>query len=209
MNILRYKASFSFMISLQGCKAGKEGVHQLLKAIIERCGNNYLAHRWGNWLNRNHSLICHYAGEPFANLRFDEIITITDDAITYQYEELTNQQVMLPNTISFIYTLLFSVKTAEQLQGAFDEHPVKVEIQVENNADTYFYEKYCPLAVDYSILLKYAIDRNVSYEVVLENHKDVYLLFNRFFNQYKAEGSVAKPYITLVKDIFEQTYDAI
>lgn len=209
MNDLMFKALFTFNITFLGCKVGKEGIHKALMEIVNRQKNAYLTHRWSKWLNSENGLFCNYTGEPFGNLRFEELVNITDENISYKYEECTNQQIMLPNTQSYIYMMLFAVKTVEQLLGGFNEHSVRCEIKLENNADTYFYEKYNPLSVDYSFLLKYAIGRNVNFTIELENHEDVYILFNRFFNQYKAEGSIANSCITLVKDLFEQIYGAI
>lgn len=206
---LVYYASYAFNINLPKCKVGKEGIHQLLMDIVERHGNKYLSNKWNGWVVKDNSLICHYVGEPFGNLRFEEWVIITDDTISYKYVEHTDQQVMIPNIMSLIYMMLFAVKTAEQLQGGFEKHSSKCEVKMENNADVYFYEKYNPLAVDYLFLLKYTISKNLGYEIELENYDDVYVLFNRFYNQYKSESSVAKPYITLVKDKFEQLYGAI
>lgn len=208
MSDLIYYASYAFNIKIPNCKVGKEGVHQLLMDIVKRHGDNYLSNRWGGWFNSDKGLICRYVGEPFGNLRFDECVTITGDTISYRYVENTDQQVLLPNILSFIYMLLFALKTAEQLQDGFENHSVKCEVKVENNGNVYFYEKYNPLAVDYLFLLKYTISSNVCYEIELKSHNDVYLLVNRFYNQYKTDSSVAKPYITLVRDSFEQFYDA-
>lgn len=209
MSDLVYNASYAFNIKLLQCKVGKEGIHQLLMEMVRRYGDKYLLNRWNEWLDSDNGLICRYTGEPFGNLRFEEWVTIADDTISYKYVEYTDQQVMLPNIMSFIYMMLFAVKTAEQLQGDFEKHSAKCEVKMENNADVYFYEKYNPLAVDYLFLLKYTISKNLGYEIELESHDDVYVLFNRFYNQYKSENSVAKPYITLVKDKFEQLYGAI
>lgn len=209
MSDLVYNASYAFNIKLPKCKVGKEGIHQLLMELVRRFGDKYLLNRWNKWLDSDNGLICRYTGEPFGNLRIEEWVTITDDTISYKYVEYTDQQVMLPNIMSLIYMMLFAVKTAEQLQGGFEKHSSKCEVKMENNADVYFYEKYNPLVVDYLFLLKYTISKNLGYEIELENHDDVYALFNRFYNQYKSESSVAKPYITLVKDKFEQLYGAI
>ena len=209
MSDLFSQASYAFIITMPNCKVGKEGIHQLLIEVIKRYGNSYLANKWNRWSNSDGNLTCFYFEEPFGNLRFKELVTITDNAISYKYVEQTDQKVMLPNIQNFIYMMLFAVKTAEQLQGGFEKHSAKCEVKIENNADAYFYEKYNPLAVDYLFLLQYIIGRNVKYEVEMENHNDIYLLFNRFYNQYKSEGSVAKPYITLVKDNFDQLYGSI
>ena len=209
MSNLVYYASYAFNIKLPKCKVGKEGIHQLLMDIVKRHGNKYLLTRWNGWVVRDNGLICRYVGEPFGNLRFEECVIITDDTISYNYVEYTDQQVMLPNILSFIHMLLFGIKAVEQLQGGFEKHSAKCEVKMENNGEVYFYEKYNPLAVDYLFLLKYTIGKNVGYEIDLENHDDVFVLFNRFYNQYKSDSSFAKPYINLVKDSFEQFYDAI
>lgn len=209
MSDLFSQASYAFIITMPNCKVGKEGVHQLLIEVIKRYGNKYLSNKWSRWSNGGDNLTCRYTGEPFGNLRFEELVTITDYAISYKYVEHTDQKVMLPNIQSFIYMMLFAVNTVEQLQGGFEKHSAKCEVKMENNADVYFYEKYTPLAVDYLFMLKYILDRNVKYEMELENHDDIYLLFNRFYNQYKSESSVAKPYITIVKENFDQFYGSI
>ena len=209
MSDLIYYASYAFNIKILNCKVGKEGIHQLLMDIIKHYDNKYLSNRWSDWVDMDNVMICRYVGEPFENLRFDEWVTITDDMISYRYVENTDQQVMLPNIMSFIYVLLFAIKAAEQLQDGFEKHPIKCDVKVENNGNVYFYEKYNPLVVDYLLLLKYTISSNVCYEIELESHDDVYVMFNRFYNQYKTDSSVAKPYITLVRDSFEQFYDAI
>lgn len=209
MNDLIYKASYSFVITIPLCKVGKEGVHQLLIEIIKRQEKNCFLHRWNSWSLIDEGLVCRYEGEPFGNLHFKDEIIITDDTISCRYEECTDQQVMLPNIQSFVYMMLFAVKTAEQLQNGFDIHAANCMVELENNADVYFYEKYSPLPVDYSRLLKYGIPHKLDFGINVESHDDVFVLFNRFYQQYKSEGSVAKPYISLIKELFEHTYDAI
>lgn len=209
MSELFSQASYAFIITIPNCKVGKEGVHQLLMELIKRYGNSYIVNKWNRWSNSDSNLTCFYSEEPFGNLHFEEWVTITDHTISYKYVEQTDQKVMLPNIQSFIYMMLFAAKTIEQIQGGFEKHSAKCEVKMENNADVYFYEKYSPLAVDYLFMLKYIMGRNVKYEMELENHDDIYLLFNRFYNQYKSESSVAKPYITLVKDNFNQFYGSI
>ena len=135
MSDLFSQASYAFIITMPNCKVGKEGIHQLLIEVIKRYGNSYLANKWNRWSNSDGNLTCFYFEEPFGNLRFKELVTITDNAISYKYVEQTDQKVMLPNIQNFIYMMLFAVKTAEQLQGGFEKHSAKCEVKIENNAD--------------------------------------------------------------------------
>lgn len=207
MSDLFFHASYSFVIDLSNCKVGKEGIHQLLMEIIRRDG--FFLHRWNNWTIISEKIVCSHVGEPFGNLRFKEEVIITDNSLCFRYVEQTDQQVMLPNIQSFVCMMLYAVKAAEQVQNGFDVHAVKCTVELENNAEVYFYEKYSPLTVDFSRLLKYGIPHEKRFEIEVESHGDVYALFNRFYQQYYTSSSIVKPYVTLIKEQFDKTYAAI
>ena len=210
MEELQYKAVFSFELLLSSCKIGKEGIDQEIMAALKRQEEKGMYPiKWNRETSANGGVVLKYEGAPFTNLTYKNEFVIGDNTIAFTYEERTNQQVMLPNISSYVYMLLLAIKVAEKVNGDFDKNSVKCNVKIENNTDCYFYEKYSPLAVDFSRMLKYCLKKNTGFEIELENKEDVYLLINRIYQQYKSEHSVEKPYVTVVKGSFDLMYDGL
>lgn len=208
MTNLQYIASFSFEVILSKCKAGKEGLDQSIMEIIKHLEKKGLYPiRWNRKMNSKGDIVLEYEGNPFANLSFKDCFVIGDNLISFTYEERTDQQVMLPNIYSYVYMLLVAIKVAKTLNGDFDKHSITCSVRIENNTDCYFYEKFSPLVVDYSRMLKYRLGKNVSFEFEVEKEEDVYMLVNRIYRQYMSDESVEKPYVTVIREHFNQLYD--
>lgn len=198
------RTTFAFKLSIPDCKIGKEGLYQTLISLMEKQRIKGWVFNWNSQEFVDGMIIMKCSGMPFANLSYNIVLSIDDNTIKFEYEEMTDQEVMLPNISQFVLLLMLSMKTVERIDG-----DAKCEIEVDNNANAYFYEKYSILEVDYSRLLKYGINHNVSFEVVVKSKDDVYILFNRFYQQFKAPESMEKPFVTVVKDDFMKIYDAL
>lgn len=204
---LAFFAKYRFELSLPDCKVGKEGVDMALNSLLnKKLVNGNPLFRLHDKLNTGTGIEYTYKDTPFANLSFCEDLTVTDNSICFTYTENTTQQLMLPNILFFVNMLLIAIKVAENVNGSFKDHHVNCHISVEHNGDCFFYEKYSPLAVDYSIMLKYSIDKGIDFEFEIESDDDVYLLTNRFYHQYKTSQSMVKPYVSVLKSSFEEVY---
>lgn len=209
MENLQHKSKLAFSLSIPDCKIGKEGLEQRLLSLIKKqVEKNVFMGRWNRSLQAN-EIVWEYSGEPFANLTFCHRMSISDKSISLLYEENTNQEVMLPNIIIFVRMLLLACKVVEKENGEFDKHHIECEINVENNTDCYFYEKYSPLDVDYSRMLKYCLPGTSNFNILIECVDDVYLMINRFYQQYHSAQSVQKPYVSVIKESFNQVYDGL
>lgn len=210
MTDLQYIAKYFFEIRLPSFKTGKERIIQEIMTTIN-CQENKGIYpiRWNSITNSNGEIVLDYERAPFINLFYKNEFVIGDNTITFTYEERTNQKVMLPNIYSYVYMLLLAMKVAEKMNGNFDKHCVKCRVMIDNNTDCYFYEKYSPLTVEYSRMLKYCLCRNVDFVIDVENKEHVYLLVNRIYQQYRSEQSMVKPYVTVVKDSFYLMYDGL
>lgn len=198
-----YLAKYSFKLQMPSCKVGKEGIYMALDSLIKKKQSNRVPiFRWSNREDLVKSIECCYSNMPFANLFFSEELSICDNGILFTYIEKTNQQLMLPNLMFFVNMLMMAIKTSETTNGAFDKNSVNCHIRVENNGECYFYEKYSPLVVDYSRMLKYVIAKEADVKMDIEAKNDVYLLVNRFYQQYKCQQSIEKPFVTVDKDKF-------
>ena len=204
---LPYFAKYKFELSLPDCKVGKDGVYMEVNSLLnKKMVNGTPLFRWHEIHDTGKRIEFGYKDAPFANLFFCEELTITENNICFAYIEKTSQQLMLPNILFFVNMLLIAIKAAEMVNGSFKEHHINCHIIVEHNGDCYFYEKYSPLAVDYSFMLKYGIGKEIDFEFKIESNDDVYVLTNRFYNQFKTSQSVVKPYVTVLKDSFEEVY---
>lgn len=198
-----YFAKFSFELQMSSCKVGKESIYIALDSLTKKKESNGIpAFRWAGREDKVDSIECRYSNMPFANLFFSEELSIHDSGILFTYAEKTNQQLMLPNLLLFVNMLIMAIKTLETTNGAFDKSRINSHIRVENNGDCYFYEKYSPLVVDYSRMLKYLIAREVDINMDIESKNDIYLLVNRFYQQYKCLQSIENPFVTVDKDKF-------
>ena len=210
MTDLQYKSLLSFEISLPACKIGKEGIDQVFVTLLKKQAEetNVLL-RWMRQSDENGNVVYLYSGAPFSNLSFCNKLVINDNTISYTYEEKTNQQVMLSNILFYVIVLLGALKVAEKVNGSFDKHSIKCHIKIDNNTDCYFYEKYSPLSVNYSRMLKYVLARVADFEMEIEDKDDLFLLVNRFYQQFKTNQSVVSPYVTVNKDSFIEIYDRL
>lgn len=210
MEELQYKAVFSFELLLSSCKIGKEGIVQEIMAALSRQEEiGMYPIKWNRKTCTNGDIVLKYEGAPFTNLTYKNEFVIGDNTIAFTYEEKTNQQVMLPNIYSYVFMLLTAIKVAEKVNGDFDKNSVKCSVKIDNNTDCYFHEKYSPLAVEFSRMLKYSLKKEPGFVIELENKEDVYLLTNRIYQHYKSEHSLEKPYVTVVKDRFDLMYDEL
>ena len=207
---LPFFAKFIFELSMPDCKVGKEGIYMGLNKLLNKKNENETPlFRWNECHDSGKGIECSYKDTPFANLFFCEELTITENRIIFAYTENTSQQLMLPNIHFFVRMLLIAIKAAEKVNGSFEEHYINSHISVEHNGDCFFYEKYSPLAVDYSFMLKYGIEKRIDFEFKIESNDDVYLLANRFYHQYKTSQSIVKPYVTVLKDSFDEVYHGL
>lgn len=210
MEELQYKAVFSFELLLSSCKIGKEGIDQEIMAALKRQEEKGMyPNKWNRGTNANGDVVLKYESAPFTNLTNKNEFVIGDNTIAFTYEEKTNQQVMLPNIYSYVFMLLTSIKVAEKVNGGFDKKSVKCSVKMENNTDCYFHEKYSPVAVEFSRMLKYGLKNDLGFVIEIENKEDVYLLINRIYQRYRSEQSVEKPYVTVLKDSFDLMYDGL
>lgn len=210
MTELSYKSFLSFELSLSNCKVGKEGIDQEFLALFNNHKEiSFLYNRLERNDEINDDLVKEYYGEPFANLSFINRLVISDCTIAYSYEERTNQLVILPNIFSYVYVLLAALKVSEKVAGNMGKHPIKCSVKIDNNTDCFFYEKYSPLLVDYSRMLKYGMNREAAYEIEIEDFEDIFDLINRFYHQFGTSHSVAKPYVTVDRDFFVQVYERL
>ena len=210
MEELQYKAVFSFELLLSSCKIGKEGIDQEIMAALKRQEEKGMYPiKWNRETGANGDVVLSYKSAPFTNLTYKNEFVIGEKSIAFTYEERTNQQVMLPNIYSYVYMLLMAIKVGEQVNGDFDKNSVKCSVKIENNTDCYFHEKYSPLAVDFSRMLKYVLRKSSEIVIEIDNKEDVYLLINRVYQQYQSEQSVEKPYVTVLKDSFDLMYDGL
>lgn len=206
----QYYASFSFEVSLPFCNAGKEGIHQELMGLIKKQEEKGIVLFQGvSFKIQDGRIALSSLGQPFVNLQIKKELIISDTMVSYVYMEATDQNVMLPNIIFFINVLLDVVKTTEKLCGGFPEQGTVCKIVIDNTGDCFFYEKYSPLDVEYSTMLKYGLEKKNEFEIVIRNKEDVYHLLNRFYQQYKTAQSQSKPYVKLNKDSFFRAYDEL
>ena len=207
---LPFFAKFFFELSMPKCKVGKEGVYMGLNSLLnKKLVNGIPLFRWHENHEKGKRIECSYRDSPFANLSLCEEIAITDNSICFTYTERTSQQLMLPNILFFVNMLLMAIKTAEKVNDGFKDHQVTCHIIVEHNGECFFYEKFSPLAVDYSIMLKYGIEKRIDFEFTMEGDDDVYQLTNRFYQQYKTSQSMEKPCVSVLKDSFEVFYHGL
>lgn len=210
MDELHYKAVFSFELLLSSCKIGKEGIDQEIIAALKRQEEKGMYPiKWNRGTCANGDVVLKNESAPFTNLTYKNEFVIGDNTIAFTYEERTNQQVMLPNIYSYVFMLLTAIKVAEKVNGGLDKNSVKCSVKIDNNTDCYFHEKYSPLIVEFSKMLKYGLNKNSGFVVELENKEDVYLLINRIYQHYRSEHSLVKPYVTVVKDSFDLMYDGL
>lgn len=210
MEGLQYKALFSFELLLSSCKIGKEGIDQEIMAALRRQEEKGMfAIKWNRGTSANGDVVLKYESAPFANLTYKNELVIGDNTIAFTYGEKTNQQVMLPNIYSYVYMLLTATKVAEKVNGGFDKNSVKCSVKIDNNTNCYFHEKYSPLKVEFSKMLKYGLKEDPGFVIELANKEDVYLLINRIYQHYRSENSLVKPYVTVVKDSFDLMYDEL
>ena len=209
MENLQYKSVLSFILTIKDCKTGKEGLEQRFLSLIKKQEERSVF--MGRWIRSLHSdnIVLEYSGAPFANLTFCNKMIISDSCISYTYEENTNQGVMLPNMIFFVKMLLLSFKVVEKENGDLIKHHIECGIKVENNTDCYFYEKYSPLEVDYSRMLKYCLAGNDGFTITVESRDDMYIAINRFYQKFQSAQSMQKPYVTVEKESFDQMYDGL
>lgn len=206
---LPYQAFLSFSLEMPSYKDGNEVILQKLQEFSNHQDKINRLFIQGEKLVDNGAIVLTYLCMPFTNLLYKEKLVINDSAIAFSYEEQTDQQVMLPNIFSFIQMLMMSVKTIEEICCGFHIQDVTCQLNIKNNTDAYFYEKYSPLMVDYSRLLKYSLPSNNEFAFKIDNRDDVYLLFNGFYQQYTSKNSLEKPFITVQKDNFYQAYDEL
>lgn len=210
MDIQQYYAIFSFEIRLPNYKGGKESIHQAMIQMIRKNEDRGLfLFNDLKWTSQGNYILSEYTGKPFANLLFTKSLRIGGDSISFTYVEKTDQQVMLPNILFFVYMLLFSTKITDALGGGFDKMKTFCRINTENNCDCYFHDKFSPLEVEYSSLLKYSLNKNSGFEYEMEKKEDVYELFNRFYHQYRTNESQVMPYVSLIKASFDKAYNQI
>ena len=210
MEELQYKAVFSFELLLSSCKIGKEGIDQEIMAALRRQEEKgRYPIKWNRRTSANGDIVLTYESAPFTNMTYKNEFVIGDNTIAFTYEERTNQQVMLPNIYSYVFMLLTAIKVSEKVNGNFDKNSVNCNVKIENNTDCYFHEKYSPLAVEFSRMLKYNLKKDPGFEIELENRGNVYLLINRIYHHYKSEHSLVKPYVTVIKDSFDLMYDEL
>jgi hypothetical protein len=206
---LPYQTILCFSLVAPSNKEGKEGIFQRLLELVSRHDNENKLFADGKRTSDNELTELTYWNMPFANLYYKEVLTISDKTIDFLYEERSDQQVMLPNIYSFVGMLMLSVKTIEKISCGFGIHNVGCRLSIRNNTASYFYEKYSPLRVDYSRLLKYSLvpDNEIVFEI--ESRDDVYTLFNSFYQQYTSNNSVVNPHVTVVRNSFYQIYDRL
>lgn len=209
MENLQYKSVLSFTLTITDNKSGKEGLDQSFLNIIKKQEERDVF--MGRWIRSSQSgcIVWEYSGEPFANLTFCNKMIISDNCISYTYEENTNQEVMLPNMITFVMMLMLAFKVAEKENGDIVKNHIECGIKVENNTDCYFYEKYSPLEVDYSRMLKYCLAGNDGFTITVESRDDMYIAINRFYQKFQSAQSMQKPYVTVEKESFDQMYDGL
>lgn len=209
MENLQYKSVLSFILTIKDCKTGKEGLEQRFLSLFKKQEDrNVFVGRWTRSLQSS-NILWEYSGEPFANLTFCNKMIISDNCISYTYEENTNQEVMLPNMITFVMMLMLAFKVAEKENGDIVKNHIECGIKVENNTDCYFYEKYSPLEVDYSRMLKYCLAGNDGFTITVESRDDMYIAINRFYQKFQSAQSMQKPYVTVEKESFDQMYDGL
>lgn len=209
MENLQYKSVLSFILTIKDCKTGKEGLEQRFLSLFKKQEErNVFVGRWTRSLQSS-NILWEYSGEPFANLTFCNKMIISDNCISYTYEENTNQEVMLPNMITFVMMLMLAFKVAEKENGDIVKNHIECGIKVENNTDCYFYEKYSPLEVDYSRMLKYCLAGNDGFTITVESRDDMYIAINRFYQKFQSAQSMQKPYVTVEKESFDQMYDGL
>ena len=206
---LPYQTILSFRLVAPSNKEGKEGIFQRLLELDSRHENNNKLFVDGKRSSDNGLTELTYCSMPFANLFYREVLTISDKTIDFLYEERSDQQVMLPNIFSFVEMLMMSLKTFEGIICGFHIQNVVCKLSIKNNTNSYFYEKYSPLKVDYSWLLKYSLTSDNEIEFEVNGRDDVYLLFNGFYQQFFSKNSMNKPRITVVRDDFYQIYDEL
>lgn len=209
MENLQYKSVLSFILTIKDCKTGKEGLEQRFLSLFKKQEErNVFVGRWTRSLQSS-NILWEYSGEPFANLTFCNKMIISDNCISYTYEENTNQEVMLPNMITFVMMLMLAFKVAEKENGDIVKNHIECGIKVENNTDCYFYEKYSPLEVDYSRMLKYCLAGNDGFTITVESRDDMYIAINRFYQKFQSAQSMQKPYVKVEKESFDQMYDGL
>lgn len=206
---LPYQAFLSFSLEMPSYKDGNEVILQKLQEFSNHQDNRNNLFLHGVKTDENGAIVLTYSSTPFANLFFKEILAITDNAIAFSYEEQTDQKVMLPNIFSFVQMLMMSVKAFDEICCGFHIQKVICRIRIKNNTDSYFYEKYSPLMVDYSRILKYSLITKNEIAFEIKSRDDVYFLFNGFYQQYTSTNSLEKPFITVVKDNFYQVYNEL
>lgn len=206
---LPYQAFFSFSLEMPAYKDGNKRILRKLQEFSNHQDKRNKLFIQGEKSVENGAIVLTYFCMPFANLFYKEKLAINDNAIVFSYEEQTDQQVMLPNIFSFVQMLMMSVKTIEEICCGFHIQNVTCRLSIKNNTDSYFYEKYSPLMVDYSRLLKYSLPSNSEFAFKIDNRDDVYSLFNGFYQQYTSKNSLEKPFITVIEDNFYQAYDEL
>lgn len=207
---LPFFAKFYFELSMPDCKTGKEGVYMTLHSLLnKKVVNGRPLFMWNKIKDNGKSIDCSYKETPFSNLVISEELSISGNSLCFKYTEKTSEQLMLPNILFYVNMLLMAIKAADKVNGGFDRQNVNCHITIEHNGNCFFYEKFSPLAVDYSFMLKYGIDKAVEFDFKIEGIDDIYLLINRFYQQYKTAQSMVKPYVTVVKDSFEEVYNGL
>ena len=122
---------------------------------------------------------------------------------------LISKIILLPISIWVHYNGIKMVRMMPKINWLHVNHYGDRDAIAEGQAKLYKEEKYSPLAVDFSRMLKYCLKKNTGFEIELENKEDVYLLINRIYQQYKSEHSLEKPYVTVVKGSFDLMYDGL
>lgn len=207
---LNYFSGISYKILMPDCKIGKEGICEQFIELLKRQENSVLSLlNWSRKMDDNGIVSLEYCGAPFANLLFSNKIVIEDNVITFTYEEKSNQQVMLPNVFFYVNMLLISMKVAEKVNSGFGGEKVTCSVTINNNTDCFFYEKYSPIEVDYSRMLKYGMAKNANFEIKIECRDDIFLLVNRVYQQFKSSQSVEKPYVSVNKESCLKVYDRL
>ena len=205
---LKYFTKLSFAIMLPEYQGGRESIYSAFVNLLEKQEQKavLIKYKYSQTKKDDEAISIKYQGMPFANLFFVEEILIKDNSMTYSYEEKVSDHLMLPNIYSYIMMTMMMVKMAEFLSGAFEKFTVDCNVTISNNGETFFYEKYSPLKVDFSWIHKYRIGPDVYFNYSLKNIGDCYVLINKIYQQYQTSLSIDKAFVTVDKADFYKLY---
>lgn len=205
---LKFFTKFSFAIMLPEYQGGKESIYRAFVDLLKKQEKKGLLvnYKYSDYEIGDDVISIKYQGMPFVNLLFSEELLIRDNSMTYSYEEKVSEHLMLPNIYSYVIMTMMMVKIVEMFFESFENHNIECNVTITNNGDTYFYEKYSPLKVDFSWLHKYKIKPQTNFNFILKKHEDIYILINKIYQQYQTSLSRDKAFVIVDKTDFNKVY---